>query len=86
MAEAAGKVITPHVSGGFPAVYTLHYLSYIPNIGKYHEYKHFDDCYELFTPELVVEDGKIKLPQGPGLGMATTDRMFRYAHKLFVVE
>lgn len=86
MAEAAGKVITPHVSGGFAAVYTLHYLSYIPNIGEYHEYKHFDDCYELFTPELVVKDGKIKLPQGPGLGMQTTKRLFRYAHKLFTVQ
>ena len=86
MAEAAGKVVTPHVSGGFTAIYMLHYVGYIQNAGRYHEYKDFNDCFDLFEPQMIPCDGKLSIPQGAGLGMNISDRMIRQGYKIFNVK
>ena len=86
MAEAAGKIITPHVSGGFTAIYMLHYVGYTPNAGRYHEYKDFNDCYDIFEPHMLPKNGKLHIPQGHGLGMNITDRMLRGGYRIFVVR
>ncbi|MCU0472392.1 MAG: mandelate racemase/muconate lactonizing enzyme family protein [Bacteroidales bacterium] len=71
MAEVLGKVHTPHVSNiGY--VYMLHFVSAIPNAGRYHEFKSpFDDdmSFECKTSSLLPEDGIVKVPTGPGIGI-----------------
>ena len=71
MAEALGIVHTPHVSNiGY--VYMLHFVSAIPNAGRYHEFKTpFNDDmeFECRTSSLLPEKGVVKVPTGPGLGI-----------------
>lgn len=71
MAEVLGIVHTPHVSNiGY--VYMLHFVSAIPNAGSYHEFKSpFNDemSFHCNTSSLLPEDGIVKVPTGPGLGI-----------------
>ena len=71
MAEALGIVHTPHVSNiGY--VYMLHFVSAIPNAGRYHEFKTpFNDDmeFECRTSSLLPDKGVVKVPTGPGLGI-----------------
>lgn len=71
MAEAMGKIHTPHVSNiGF--VYTLQFISAIPNAGPFHEFKSpFNDNmeFECQTSTLMPENGVVKVPTGPGMGI-----------------
>lgn len=71
MAEVLGKVHVPHVSNiGY--VYMLHFISAIPNAGPYHEFKspfNEDMSFECKTSSLLPEDGVVKVPTGPGLGI-----------------
>lgn len=70
MAEAMGKLHVPHVSGiGY--IYMMHFISAIPNAGPYHEYKSFnlDFPFECKTSSLVPENGVVRVPTGPGLGI-----------------
>jgi L-alanine-DL-glutamate epimerase-like enolase superfamily enzyme len=71
MAEALGIVHTPHVSNiGY--VYMLHFVSAIPNAGRYHEFKSpFNDDmeFECKTSSLLPKKGVVKVPTGPGLGI-----------------
>ena len=71
MAEALGKVHTPHVSNiGY--VYMLHFISAIPNAGPYHELKtpfNDDMSFECKTSTLLPKDGVVKVPTDLGLGI-----------------
>ncbi|WP_297088132.1 mandelate racemase/muconate lactonizing enzyme family protein [uncultured Draconibacterium sp.] len=71
MANVLGKVHTPHVSNiGY--VYMLHFVSALPNAGKYHEFKspfNKDMSFECKTSSLLPENGKVKVPTDPGLGI-----------------
>jgi L-alanine-DL-glutamate epimerase-like enolase superfamily enzyme len=78
MAEAAGKVIVPHMSGGgLGYLYMLHFTSACPNAGKYHEFKMFSTRdangttipIESKTEPFSSVDGVVKVPTGPGLGI-----------------
>lgn len=72
MAEAMGKQCTPHISGsGLGFLYMLHFVSALPNAGPYHEFKEFNNelPFESPTAPLKSEDGVIKVPTGPGLGV-----------------
>ena len=73
MAEAFGKVCTPHMSeGGLGYLYMMHFVSAIPNAGKYHEFKGFSEDlpFESKTSSLSSsENGVLKVPTGPGLGV-----------------
>ena len=69
MAAAAGKPVTPHVSGGWPAYNMLIYCAVIENAGHYHEYKNFRGVADCVPAGLAVRDGKIKVPNGLGLGL-----------------
>jgi L-alanine-DL-glutamate epimerase-like enolase superfamily enzyme len=78
MAEAAGKVIVPHMSGGgLGYLYMLHLTSACRNAGKYHEFKMFD-TYDANGTPIPIEsktepfssvEGVVKVPTGPGLGI-----------------
>jgi L-alanine-DL-glutamate epimerase-like enolase superfamily enzyme len=69
MAEATGKPVTPHVSGGFPCYSTLLFCSLISNAGHYHEYKNFDNLENCVPGGLKVKNGRIRIPGGIGLGL-----------------
>jgi L-alanine-DL-glutamate epimerase-like enolase superfamily enzyme len=69
MAQAAGKVVTPHVSGGYPSYNMLLFCSVIDNPGHYHEYKHYNGAKDHVESGLDVEDGRVKIPAGIGLGL-----------------
>jgi len=82
MAEALGKVCTPHISGdGLGYLYMMHFVSAIPNAGPYHEFKGFNSGipFECPTSPLKTIDGKITVPTGPGLGI-TIDPDFIEKH------
>ena len=72
MAQAFGKSCTPHMSGGgLGYLYMIHFVSALPNAFAHHEFKGLDTHvqFECKTSPLTVEDGKIKVPTGPGLGV-----------------
>jgi L-alanine-DL-glutamate epimerase-like enolase superfamily enzyme len=72
MAEAFGKLCTPHISGsGIGYLYMMHFASSIPNAGPYHEFKGFNDelPFTCLTSTLSSDDGVVTVPSGPGLGI-----------------
>ena len=71
MAEAMGKVHTPHISGGLGYLYMIHFVSAIPNAGPYHEFKGLSDDvpFECKTSSLKTENGVVVVPTGPGSGI-----------------
>lgn len=76
MAEALGKVCVPHISGsGLGFLYMMHFVSALPNAGPYHEFKGFNDKIPMDCPtaDLKIHEGRIKVPNGPGLGVDIDD-------------
>ncbi|WP_448698445.1 mandelate racemase/muconate lactonizing enzyme family protein [Mucilaginibacter sp. AW1-3] len=72
MAQVTGKVCTPHTTGdGFGYVYLAHFISAIPNAGRFHEFKDLSKNlpFECKTSTLTSVNGVVKIPQGPGLGV-----------------
>lgn len=72
MADAFGKTIVPHMSGGgLGFLYDYILVSVLPNAGKHHEFKGLetDVKFECPTSPLKVVNGKIKVPTGPGMGV-----------------
>ena len=83
MAAAKGKVCTPHISGsGLGYLYMMHFVSAVPNAGPYHEFKGFNNELPLESPtsSMSSEEGIVKVPTGPGLGV-TIDPAFIEQHK-----
>lgn len=71
MAEAFGKICTPHISGGLGYLYMMHFVSAVPNAGPYHEFKgnSKEIPLECKTSSLLIDNGVIKVPTGPGSGI-----------------
>jgi len=71
MAHAAGMTCTPHMSGwGLGYLNALHFMSYIPNPDTHMEFKGFSNIpIECDTSPLICEEGKIRVPSGPGFGI-----------------
>jgi L-alanine-DL-glutamate epimerase-like enolase superfamily enzyme len=72
MANVLGKKCTPHMSGGdLGFLYMMHFVSALPNALQYHEFKGFktDVVFECKTSPLRSENGLVKVPTGPGLGV-----------------
>ena len=72
MAHAFGKTCVPHMSGGgLGFLYNTIFVSAIPNADPHHEFKRFDTqvVYECPTAPPKVENGKMKAPTGPGMGV-----------------
>ena len=72
MAHALGKSCIPHISGsGLGYLYMMQFVSALPNAGPYHEFKGFNNQipFNCGTSDLEVNDGKIKVPSGPGSGI-----------------
>jgi L-alanine-DL-glutamate epimerase-like enolase superfamily enzyme len=70
MAQLAKMPTTVHISDGFGFVYMLHFASVVEDIGKYQEYKLGMEKYGAwFDPPIVVENGLMRVPTGPGVGI-----------------
>jgi L-alanine-DL-glutamate epimerase-like enolase superfamily enzyme len=75
MAQAAGLPITPHSANlSMVTVFTLHMMGAIEGAGPYVEFSiEGADYYPwqdgIFAPALVVRDGKVRIPDGPGWGV-----------------
>jgi L-alanine-DL-glutamate epimerase-like enolase superfamily enzyme len=75
MAHERGLVCTPHSANlTMVTVFTLHMMGAIPNAGPYVEFSIEPDSYYpwqvgLFEPALVVRDGAVAIPDGPGWGV-----------------
>lgn len=85
MAEAAGLVCTPHISGsGLGFLYMLHFVSAVPNAGPYHEFKGFNKKIPFHCPtsELTSNKGVIKVPTGPGSGIELDANFLNSAKKV----
>jgi L-alanine-DL-glutamate epimerase-like enolase superfamily enzyme len=84
MANAFGKKCTPHMSGGdLGFLYMMHFVSALPNALRHHEFKGFRTGveYECTTSPLRSENGLVKVPTGPGLGV-DLDPDFVKKHKV----
>jgi L-alanine-DL-glutamate epimerase-like enolase superfamily enzyme len=80
MAALTGMPTTVHISGGFGFVYMLHFASFTPDVGKYQEYKKGTERYSnWFDPPLEIKDGKITVPQGPGVGIKDIGELLKGA-------
>jgi L-alanine-DL-glutamate epimerase-like enolase superfamily enzyme len=75
MAEAAGLPVTPHSANlSLVTVFTLHLMGALPNAGPYVEFSiEGSDYYPwqdgLYSPALRVENGQVRIPDGPGWGI-----------------
>lgn len=70
--ESAGLPCTPHSANlSLVSVFTLHMLAAIPNAGPFMEFSIEKTPWteELYTPYLQVEDGEVRVPEGPGWGV-----------------
>jgi len=81
MAEAASLECTPHMSGsGLGFLYAAHFASFAPAHGPHQEYKGTDDLPVTSpTAPLRAEKGVVKVPSGPGLGVAFDPAFVRAA-------
>lgn len=84
MAAAAGLTVVPHMSGGGTGyVEVIHFASFTPNAGPFHEYKgDVQKSGTWYDPPLRLKDGKINVPKGPGLGMAIDGDYLKDARKI----
>lgn len=80
MAAVRNMPTTPHLSGGFGFVYSLHFASCVENVGPWQEYKLGVDTYgKWFDPPLSIADGALSVPQGPGVGIADPEELLKDA-------
>jgi L-alanine-DL-glutamate epimerase-like enolase superfamily enzyme len=72
MAEANGMPVVPHSANlSLVTLFTMHLLAGIPNAGPHFEFSIERTPWTdgLYSPELVVEDGWVQIPHGPGWGV-----------------
>jgi L-alanine-DL-glutamate epimerase-like enolase superfamily enzyme len=83
MAALANMETTLHISGGFGFVYMLHFASYIPNIGRFQEYKEGIEKYMgWFDPPLQAKNGVMTIPTGPGVGVVSIADLLKGAQRV----
>jgi L-alanine-DL-glutamate epimerase-like enolase superfamily enzyme len=56
---------------GLGYLYQLHFVSTLPNAGPYHPQSRAEEPIPVTcaTSSLAVEDGKVHVPTGPGMGV-----------------
>jgi L-alanine-DL-glutamate epimerase-like enolase superfamily enzyme len=73
MGQKAGKLVVPHSSHlSLVTLFSLHFMAAIPNAGPFVEFTIEGDVNQgesIYSPALVVKDGKVKIPDGPGWGV-----------------
>ncbi|MBV9521320.1 MAG: mandelate racemase/muconate lactonizing enzyme family protein [Alphaproteobacteria bacterium] len=74
-AAAAGLPVTPHSANlSLVTVFTLHLMGALANAGPYVEFSSEGSDYYpwqegLFAPAFRIENGKVRIPDGPGWGI-----------------
>jgi L-alanine-DL-glutamate epimerase-like enolase superfamily enzyme len=81
MADAAGLLCTPHMSGsGLGYLDVAHFASALPNPAAFHEFKGDPDIpVSSPTSSLRCEKGIIRVPSGPGFGITIDPAFIRAA-------
>lgn len=80
MADVVNMPTTVHISGGFGFLYMLHFASAIRDPGRYQEYKMGTEKYgQWFEGGITVKDGKMSVPQAPGVGIADISAVIKGA-------
>jgi L-alanine-DL-glutamate epimerase-like enolase superfamily enzyme len=73
LGQQAGKRVVPHSSHlSLVTLFALHFMAAIPNAGPFVEFSIEQDANageSFYSPALHVEDGKVKVPDGPGWGV-----------------
>jgi L-alanine-DL-glutamate epimerase-like enolase superfamily enzyme len=76
MAALRRMPTTVHISGGFGFVYMLHFASCVPDVGRYQEYKlGLGEYGTWIDPPITVNDGKMTVPIGPGVGIKDVETL-----------
>ncbi len=84
MAALAGVPLTLHISGDIQYAYVLLFASFTPNLLPYQEMKAgYPETKDFFVPSLQLRDGRMRIPEGPGLGMAFETSFFAGATEIF---
>jgi L-alanine-DL-glutamate epimerase-like enolase superfamily enzyme len=87
LAHAAGLPCVPHSANlSLVTVFTLHMMGALANAGPYVEYAIEPATYYpwqegLFTPALVVRDGMVPIPEGPGWGVTINPQWLQAAER-----
>ena len=83
MADAAGMLCTPHMSGsGLGYLDVAHFVSCLPNPAPFHEFKGNADIPVSSRPRRSrCEDGIVRVPSGPGFGITIDPAFVREARK-----
>jgi L-alanine-DL-glutamate epimerase-like enolase superfamily enzyme len=84
MAARSGRKVMPHSSDrSMCLVFTLHLMPALPNAGDFVEYSIEDEDWSdgLFDPRPVVEDGRLRVPEGPGWGVRIGERWLAGAER-----
>lgn len=73
MGRKAGKQVVPHSSHlSLVTLFSMHFMAAIPNPGPFLEFSIEGDINRtegLYSPSLVVKDGQVEIPAGPGWGV-----------------
>lgn len=73
MGQKASKLVVPHSSHlSLVTLFSLHFMAAISNAGPFVEFTIEGDVNQdeaIYSPALVVKDGKVKIPDGPGWGV-----------------
>jgi L-alanine-DL-glutamate epimerase-like enolase superfamily enzyme len=76
LAAQAGKPVVPHSANiSLVEVFSVHLMAASPNAGGFLEHTIEDDAAinrlaaAMYEPQLVVRDGRIRVPDGPGWGI-----------------
>jgi L-alanine-DL-glutamate epimerase-like enolase superfamily enzyme len=74
LGHQAGKLVVPHSSHlSLITLFSLHFMAAIPNAGPFVEFTIENDANpggSFYSPSLEVKDGRIKIPDDPGWGVA----------------
>ncbi len=84
MADAAGMLCTPHMSGsGLGYLDLAHFVSCLPNPTAFHEFKgNASIPVTSPTSSLKCESGFLKVPTGPGFGVELDPEFVRESEKV----
>lgn len=73
MGHRAGKPVVPHSSHlSLVTLFSMHFMAAIPNPGPFLEFTIEGDVNRterMYSPSLVVSDGQVEIPAGPGWGV-----------------
>jgi L-alanine-DL-glutamate epimerase-like enolase superfamily enzyme len=84
MADAAGILCTPHMSGsGLGYLDVAHFVSCLPNPAAFHEFKGDTDIpVSSSTSSLKCERGIVRVPSGPGFGITIDPAFVRESRRV----